>query len=198
MLITRIEPGKNKRYRVYGEDTFLFALYGKELKRYQIEEDTELRDSVISTIIEEVIFKRAKERALYLLERRPLTVFMLESKLRENDYPDEVIARTIQFMEDYHYLDDEDYLRMYVKSYGGKKSKKQMMYELLRKGIHKEQIDTYFEDNEYLEQESLRRLFDKYTKGKDMNNPVVRQKVFRYFYGKGFDTSLIETCLRHL
>ena len=198
MLITRIEPGRNKRYRVYGEDAFLFALYGKELKRYRIEENMELPKSVIAVITDELVYKRAKERALYLLERRPLTVSMLCSKLREGDYPDEIIARTIQFLESYHYLDDKDYVRMYVENYGRKKSKKQMMYELQRKGVCKEYIDTYFEEHEYSEQNSLMRQFDRYTKGKDLNDPLVRQKVFRYFYGKGFDSSLIETCLRHL
>lgn len=198
MQITRIEAGKNKRYRVYGEDTFLFALYGKELKRYRIEENMELADSIISSITEEVVYKRAKERALYLLERRPLTVSMLCSKLREGDYSDDIIARTIQFLEDYHYLDDEDYVRMYVETYGRKKSKKQMMYELRYKGVRKEHIDAYFEEHEYSEQNSLMRQFDKYIKGKDLEDPLVRQKVFRYFYGKGFDSSLIETCLRQL
>ena len=198
MLITRIEAGRNKRYRVYGEDTFLFALYGKELKRYRIEENMELPESVIAVITDELIYKRAKERALYLLERRPLTASMLCSKLREGDYSDEIIARTIHFLEDYHYLDDKDYVRMYVEAYGRKKSKKQMMYELQRKGVCKEHIDTYFEEHEYLEKNGLMRQFDKYTKGKDLKDPLVRQKVYRYFYGKGFETSLIEACLRHL
>lgn len=198
MLITRIEAGRNKKYRVYGEDTFLFALYGKELKRYRIEENTDISASVISSITEEVVCKRAKERALYLLERRPLTVSMLYSKLRESDYPDEVIERTIQFLEDYHYLDDKDYVRMYVETYGSKKSKRQMFCELQRKGICKEDINAYFDEHEYSEQNTLMSQFDKYTRGKDLEDPLVRQKVFRYFYGKGFDSSLIETCLRHL
>ena len=198
MMITRIEPGRNKRYRVYGEDTFLFALYGKELKRYQIEENVELSEPMIASIMDEVVYKRAKERALYLLERSPLTVSMLYSKLRDGDYSDETIAQTIQFLEDYHYLDDKDYVRMYVEAYGRKKSKKQMMFELQRKGVRKEYIDAYFDEHEYSEQSSLMRQFDKYTKGKDLEDPLVRQKVFRYFYGKGFDSSLIEACLRHV
>ena len=193
MLITRIEPGRNKRYRIYGDNTFLFALYAKELKRYRIEEDAELPDSVISSITEDVIYKRAKERALYLLERGPLTVSMLRSKLRGNDYTDEVIARTIQFLEKYHYLDDGNYIRMYVETYGIKKSKKQMIYELLHKGIDKNQISAYFDEHEYSEQTCLLRQFDKYTRGKDLESPQVRQKVYRYFYGKGFDIALIDS-----
>lgn len=195
MLITKIEPGKNEKYRIFGEDIFLFALYGKELKQYGFEENREVPASVISAITEELIYKRGKERALYLLERRPLTVSMLSDKLRDNDYSNDIIARIIHFLETYHYLDDEDYVRMYVETYGNRKSKKQIIFDLLRKGISKNTIDAYFEEHEYSEQASLLRQFDKYTRGKDLNDPIIRQKVFRYFYRKGFETSLIQSVL---
>ncbi len=192
MLITRIEKSKNKRYRVYGDDTFLFSLYGKELKRYGIEEKAELSEDVIEAIREEILVKRARERALYLLERRPMTVYMLRTKLRDNDYTEDVIHRTIQFLEEYHYLDDAEYVRMYVAAYAHKKSRRQMEYELLRKGVDRESIQAFFDEYEFSEQECLLRQFEKYTKGKNLQDPIVRQKVFRYFYSKGFDVSVLE------
>ena len=192
MLITRIEKSKNKRYRIYGDDTFLFSLYGKELKRYGIEEKTELAEDVIVAIKEEILVKRARERALYLLERRPMTVCMLRAKLCDNDCPEEVIERTVQFLEQYHYLDDAEYVRMYVETYSHKKSRRQMEYELLRKGVDKENIRVFFDEYEFSEQECLLRQFEKYTKGKNLQDPVVRQKVFRYFYSRGFDVSVLE------
>lgn len=196
MLITKIEPGKNKRFRVFGEDTFLFALYGKELKHYHIEENMMLDDAIISSILDEIIYKRAKERALYLLERRPLTLFLLRDKLRKNDYPEEVINKVIQFLENYHYLDDEDYVRMYVAAYGNRKSKQQMVYDLVRKGISKTSIDSFFEQTDYSEQTCFEEQFQRYIRGKDLEDRMVRQKVFRYFYGKGFAVSLIESMLK--
>ena len=192
MLITRIEKSKNKRYRIYGEDTFLFSLYGKELKRYGIEEDKELDEDAIEVIREEILVKRARERALYLLERRPMTVSMLHARLRGNDYTEDVIDRTIQFLKTYHYLDDAEYVRMYVETSAHKKSRRQMEYELLRRGVDKESIQGFFDEYEFSEQECLLRQFEKYTKGKNLQDPVVRQKVFRYFYSKGFDVSVLE------
>lgn len=197
MLITKIESGKNKRYRVFGDDTFLFALYKNELKRYQIEENVIIEDSVISSILDEIIYKRAKERALYLLERRPLTVSMLRGKLRYHDYPEQVVEKVIQFLEKYHYLDDMEYIRMYAGTYSDKKSKKQIIYDLMCKGISKSLIEIYFEENAYSEQKGFEKQFERYVRGKDLGNLAVRQKVFRYFYGKGFAVSLIETALRN-
>lgn len=196
MLITKIEPGRNKRYRVFGDDTFLFALYKKELKYYHIEENVMLDESIISSILDEIIYKRAKERALYLLEQKPWTVALLQNKLRENDYPEAVINRVIQFLETYHYLDDENYIRMYVAAYSSKKSKKQIVYDLVRKGISKNYIDSYFEGADYSEQPGFEKQFQRYTRGKDLEDRLVRQKVFRYFYWKGFAVSLIESMLK--
>lgn len=196
MLITKIESGKNKRYRVFGDDTYLFALYRNELKHYQIEENAMIEDSVISSILDEIIYKRAKERALYLLEKRPLTVSGLRDKLRYHDYPEAVVEKVIAFLEQYHYLDDMDYVRMYTGSYSSKKSKKKIVYDLMRKGISKSLIDIYFEENEYSEQEGFEKQFERYVRGKDLGDLAIRQKVFRYFYGKGFTVSMIETALR--
>ncbi len=192
MLITNLEKGRGDKYRVYGEHTFLFALYGKELKKYGIEAGRELSDEHISIIQKEVLMKRARERALYMLERRPMTVAMMRDRLRNSDYTDEVILATIQFLEDYHYLDDGEYIRMYVESYKDKKSRRQIEYELMRKGADREMVRDFFEKHEFSEQASLLRQFRKYTRGKDLQNPVIRQKVYRYFYSKGFDYAAVE------
>lgn len=196
MLITKIEPGKNKRYRVFGDDTFLFALYGKDLKRYHIEENEVIDDLIISSIMDEIIYKRAKERALYLLERRPFTISMMKVKLRENDYPDGIVDRVIQFLQKYHYLDDEDYIRMYVADYGCKKSKRQLVYDLTQKGISKAAIELFLEEVNYSEQAGFEKQFQRYIQGKDLEDRAVRQKIFRYFYGKGFSFSMIEEVMK--
>lgn len=196
MLITRIEQGKSKRFLIYCEDLFLFALYPKEIRQFHIEEGSYLDDSIISSIKDEIIFKRAKERALYLLERKPMTQKGLWDKLTTGEYPSDIIERVISFLQEYHYLDDSLYVHLYVETYGDKKSGKQIRYNLMQKGISKDLIDDYFETHVYTDEVSFSRLFEKYIKNKDLSDYRVRQKVFRYFYGKGFSSSLIESYIR--
>lgn len=123
MVVTRIEQGNGKKHRVYVDEVFFFSLYYKELKQFHIQEGGEISQDVITCILDTVIYKRAKERALFLLERKPLSVHMLRDKLKDNDYPLDIIDKVISFLERYHYLDDEEYVRMYVASYSGKKVK---------------------------------------------------------------------------
>ena len=184
MHITGIKAGKNKRYLVYGDEQFLFSLYGRELKKYHIREEDEIEDTLIQFVLQEVVFKRAKERALFLLERRPFSTCMLREKLNQSDYPETVVEQVILFLQQYHYLDDAEYVS------------KQIVYDLVRKGISKDIIDLYFEESEYSERECFEKQFEKYTKGRDLEDRMVKQKIFRYFYGKGFQISLIEEALK--
>lgn len=195
MYITKIEPGKGKRYKVFGDDEFLFALYGKELKRYHILEHANIENDVVEAILRNVVYKRAKERALYLLEQRPLSVSMLKNKLKDNDYPSAIIDEVVAFLEKYHYLDDKEYISLYIETYSIKKSKKQMVYDLLQKGVSRDLIDGYFEDNDYSERGLCKKQMERYLRGKDIEDKIIRQKLFRYLYGKGFSSTLIQDLL---
>lgn len=196
MLITRIEQGKGKRYKVYSDSDFLFSLYGRELKEYHIAENVEVSESIIAEILEDIIYKRARERALYLLESRPYTCSMMRDKLVSGDYPAEIADQVISFLQKYHYLDDMAYIRMYVEAYSKSKSKKQIQFDLQKKKIAKNLIDEYMSLQNYSEEECFRKQFERYTRGKDIRDRSVRQKVFRYFYGKGFSYHLIEEYMR--
>lgn len=196
MQITRIEEGKGKKYKVFGDEIFLFSLYKKELKKYGIAENTEIDDNLIEDIEENCILKRAKERALYLLEYKPYSISMMREKLYNGEYSKKIIEKVILFLKEYHYLDDKDYIRMYIGTYSVRKSRKQLTCDLLRKGISKELINNCFEQLEYSEQECFEKEFERYVRGKDLEDWKVRQKVFRYFLGKGFSISLIEDSLK--
>ena len=196
MQITRIEEGKGRKYKVFGDEIFLFSLYKKELKKYGIAENTEIDDNLIEDIEENCILKRAKERALYLLEYKPYSISMMREKLYNGEYSKKIIEKVILFLKEYHYLDDKDYIRMYIGTYSVRKSRKQLTCDLLRKGISKELINNCFEQLEYSEQECFEKEFERYVRGKDLEDWKVRQKVFRYFLGKGFSISLIEDSLK--
>lgn len=191
MTICRIEPGRNKRYKIYGDGEYLFSLYKSELRTYRIKEDTDISEDIIREIYEKVIYKRAKERALYLVEKRILSTRMLRDKLHENEYSESIINRVVVFLEEYGYLNDTEFVHMYVNTYSRKKSRKQLRYGLIQKGISKELIDDFFENNDYAEEDCFNMQFECYIKNKNLSDPLIRQKVFRYFYGKGFTSAMI-------
>ena len=75
MRITRIEQiqGGRGRARIFLDDAFAFVLYKKECKEYGITEGGELSGEAYASIVEELLPKRARLRAMHLLEKRPYT-----------------------------------------------------------------------------------------------------------------------------
>ena len=69
MTVTKIEAVSNSKnqYKIYVDEQFAFVLYKGELSRYHIKAGEDIGENVYREIYDEVIVKRAKLRALNLL-----------------------------------------------------------------------------------------------------------------------------------
>ena len=67
MVVTKVEAVTKTKYKVYIDGQFAFILYKGELSRFHIAEDQELSQEIYEKIRTEVILKRAKLRAMHLL-----------------------------------------------------------------------------------------------------------------------------------
>ncbi len=197
MIISKVCKGTGKKYKVYSQEGYLFSLYFNELKKYGIEEGKDISNIIIDDLLDNTLFKRGKERALYLLEHKPYTVYSMKRKLISVGCPEVVTDKIICFLIDYNYLNDNDYVSMYVNCYSHNKSRRQMEIALISKGVEKKIITEYFERNEHSDQDCFVQQYNKYIKGKDIGDPIIRNKVFRHFYSKGFSAELINNTMRN-
>ena len=69
MVITRIEPIAKTKCKIYTDEGISFVLYNKEVSRYHLAEDEELPEKISREIVEEILMKRAKLRAMHLLQK---------------------------------------------------------------------------------------------------------------------------------
>ena len=108
------------------------------------------------------LIKRAKHRALYLLERADRTEQELRSKLERN-YEPEIVEEAIAYVRQYHYIDDKRYAANYLGGRGKLKSRRQVEQELLyKKGIAKDVLEEVFsEADPQDERELIRRWMGK-------------------------------------
>ena len=67
MIVTKVELVSKNRYKVEVDGEFAFVLYRRELSHYQIREECEVSEESFEQIKKEVIIKRAKLRAMHLL-----------------------------------------------------------------------------------------------------------------------------------
>ena len=123
--------------------------------------------------------KRARHRALYILERSDRTEQELRAKL-ERSYKPEAVEDAVAYVKKYHYLDDMRYAVNYLNSRGRVKSRRQVEQELLyKKGISKEILEeARLEAEPQDEREQIRRWMEK----KQIQPETASQEELRKFY----------------
>lgn len=196
MIVTDITEASKSKYKVFIDGEFSFVLYKGELRSLGIKKDREITEEVYREITGEILPKRAKLRAMHLLEKRPYTEAELSRKLRDNQYSEDMIRIAIDYVKSYGYVDDEAYAMQYINTYADTKTIRQIEQKLLEKGIKKLVIENAFQQQRELgeapdERAMIERLLEK--KGYDAENADIkeRQKLARFLFGKGFGSDLI-------
>lgn len=198
MTVTEIRPVTKQKYQIEVEGHSPFALYKGEVFRYHIEKDREISPEIYREIIEEVLTKRAKLRALHLLEQGDRTKKDLEEKLLKNGYPPEAAEAALAYVESFHYIDDKRYALSYIQNQSGRKGRARIQMELRRKGVPQEYIDQAFQE---MEEETdteavIRELVQKKRRGQGPMDEKEKQKLYGFLLRRGFSTSDILSVLR--
>lgn len=186
MQVTSIVPLDKQRSKVFLDEEQVFVLYRGEQKRYQIEEGNELSEEQYNRILEEILLKRGKERALYYLKDRDRTEYEIRKKLKEGFYPQQVVDQIINFLTEYHFLDDLDLGRRYIETYGNQRSRKRLEFDLLKKGLKQEQIRMLLEDCEVCEDRQIRAFLQKKGYMPESTTPKDKAKLVAALARKGF------------
>ncbi len=201
MKVTRIEALSSNRSRVYLEDASAFVLYKGELRRFRVREGEELAEQDCRRILGEVLPRRAKLRAMGLLQKREYTVEELRRKLKQGFYPEDVIEEALSYVASYRYTDDLRYAEDYITSQADKKSRRRIEQDLMAKGIDREtlleawqrwQDKGGFQD----EQEQIRKLLCKRQYDPEKADVRERQKTYAFLMRRGFSQEAVSRALR--
>lgn len=198
MIVTAIEAGENKKYKVYLNDELAFELYKSEIKSCNLVKGMELEEELYHKILHEIVGKRAKKRAMHILEKRDKTEQQLRDKLLENGYPLQVVEDAIDYVKSYGYIDDVSYAQRYIEYRYKSKSRKQLKMELYAKGISNEIITEVFEDMEDGETETIRALILKKSREPGLLGQEEQRKLKMFLMRKGFAYSEIEKVFSQL
>ena len=201
MRITEIVPVTKAKYRVVTDEQLAFMLYKGELSRYRLKENGELPAETFQEIFKEILVKRAKLRAMHLLTRMDYTEAELEKKLMKGEYTPQAVKIAMDYVRSYHYLDDERYVTRYLSTYQGRKSRRQMQFELERKGIPRELIrrgQEAMEDEEGCADETdmIRQLLEKRCRNPKEADEKEKRRHYGYLMRRGFTSSEIQSVFR--
>ncbi|MDE6312773.1 MAG: recombination regulator RecX [Lachnospiraceae bacterium] len=198
MIVTDIIYTENKKYLVYLNDAPKFELYKSEIKSCLIEKGQDLSYEQQKYILENVIGKRAKKRAMHILEKHDKTERQLRDKLLENRYPQECIDLAVDYVKSYGYIDDRAYAERYVQYRSSTKSKKKLKQELMGKGISNEIVNEVLEKEEVEESAAIEKLILKKTSVPWELSKEAREKLIMSLMRKGFAYRDIDAVFRKL
>jgi len=195
-LVTEIVEINKKKRRIYINYNSAFSLYIGEMIKYKIKKDLPISNENYDEIVNVILPKRAKLRAMNLLKDRDLTEHVLRGKLKEGYYPEDSISIAIEYVKNYGYIDDRRYAQNYVIFKSVSKSRYQIKNFLLQKGVDKNLIaevcDEYYANSENSEKDLIEKLILK--RKIDIIN-ITREdkaKLFGYLTRRGFQIELIK------
>lgn len=188
MTVTKIEPVTKTKYKVEIDGQFAFVLYKGELSRYHVREGHEIPEEDYGKIRGEVLVKRAKLRAMHLLEAMGRTEAQLREKLKQGGYPEDIIEEALSYVKSFGYVDDLDYARNFIDSRKEKKSRREIKMLLAGKGVPEEEIERAME--ECYEKETAALAIEKLMRKRhyipEEASYEESQKFMAYLMRKGF------------
>ena len=197
MRRVRIEPVTKTRFRIYLDGQFAFVLYKSELVSCKVKDGEEISDEQVEVILKGIILKRAKQKALSLLQSMDRTKSELRERLLRQDFPEKIADEAVRYVESFGYVDDRRYAESFILSRKGRKSRREIYAELSGKKIDGEIVDEMMERcyEESDSGEALRHLLRKKHYDPSRASVEEKQKLYAYLARKGFSYGEIKKAL---
>lgn len=201
MRITAVTRQKKRENRlsVYIDDKFAFGMTEVDALYYHIKEGDEITEEQYNNILNELVYAKARDKAVKLLGISPRSEKELYSRLNR-DYSDEICQNVISMLKSYGYINDADYAAAYVndsfkyKGWGSRKIKA----ELRAKGVDETAADTALQNAELDEESRAKELLKKRLKGCTTPDIKEKNKQYRYLLGRGFSYDTIKAAFAAL
>lgn len=199
MIITKIEKQKNnnKRYSIFIDNEFAFGIDEIDLLYYKLKENEPLDNEKYEYILNKLLLKRAKDKALKYLGYKIRSKNQVIKKLQEYEFPSNVIDKVIRVLEKYNYINDEDFAKAFIKDKLNLKGHGvfKISYDLKMLGVDEEIFKKYLYDDEFINEEEkakdllLKKLGNKNIEDLDYKE---KQKIYAYLARRGFSYDSIK------
>lgn len=189
--------GRKRRLRFDNADDCI--VYLSEIRGLALEEGREISIQTYQYLIRDVIGKRAKKRALHLLEQMDRTEQQLREKLLTSGYPQICVDSAIDYVKSFHYLDDRRYAQNFTRYRKENLSRMQIQQKLMTKGVARDLIADAIE-SEYDTDESLhiRKILEKKHFSAEKADDGEFRRVYNYLMRRGFRSTDILEEMKHI
>lgn len=197
--ITELSLYKGDTYKLELESGQTFFLNCALVADYDLHEGGEMDADLLEKLQHADKLRKAKKRALYLLGSRMYCWNELYKKLLPT-YGEEASKAAADAMQEYGYIDDEDYARklaqrlIHGKRYGMGKTRWEMQRRGLDRNLIEDVLAEYSDDD--IDGEIMHLLETKYAE--KLSDPDDRRRTMAALARRGYGWSQVKRCVERL
>lgn len=143
--------------------------------------------------------KKAAEKAMNLLLQQDRTKKELQDRLYRAGFSEKAAEYAMNYVMGFGYIDDLRYATNYISFHGGSRSRKELRYKLMNKGVPPEIIaEAFLEYEDEDEQTALRHILRKRLKGRRLSDMDYKEKnkITAYLGRKGYPLPAIRYIMK--
>lgn len=196
MIINEVKRDKKHCFKVCLDSGKTVFIDLDVCSEYGIKSGMELDGDKLCEIIRRSDFVRAKERALWYLDRTDHSERALYDKLTKAGFAKESCAAVLAWLKEYGMIDDRRYAEHLAQRYSeANVSQREAYQKLLVKGIPRELAREATQETEFDEQAQIRAVIEKKYRNKLGDRESV-QKVYAALIRKGFSFGAVRNELK--
>ncbi len=182
--ITAQVKDKN-RVNIYVDEEFFRGVSIEIVYKFSLKVGKEVQASKLNEIISIAEEEEALNKALTYITKYSKTKKQLKDYLFKKEYGAQTVYAVIDKLKKYNYLNDVDFARKFIECNSKKQGRKLLEYNLMMKGVCKQDIETAFSSMEIDSGAKAFELAQKHIKNKEKTYENV-QKTYKYLISKGF------------
>ena len=136
MIITKLEKMQGSRWKVEVDGEYWNILDAEIIVQFHLKQGVSVEEETLEKALSAAEYRRARERALYLLDRKDYGSWEIERKLSQNVSP-ETARKVVERLQELGLINDEEYARKLARHYilQKKQGPRRAVLELRKRGI---------------------------------------------------------------
>ena len=203
MKITALSQQKNKTYyNLFADGDYFCSVNDELMLIHQLHVGKEIDGDYLLVIKNEATLRKAFHMSLRYLSFKMRTELEIENYLSGKEFEESIIVATINKLKEYKYIDDENYILLYIRSKISEgHSKRKIQYSLFKKGLEEDRIILHL-NNHYPKDIELTYLETQIAKLNEKNKGLPYRdrvsKINQSFVRKGYDHEDIVTVMNQI
>lgn len=202
--ITKIEVQKRNKNRVniYVDHEYAFSLDSELVYKEGLKTNESINIEKVEEIAKKDNYLKCKNAALRIVEKTYKSEKELKDKLLLKGYDKDSIEKSIEFLKEYGFINDNNFAKLYIKDKNRTQGKSKIKYDLIKKGISEDIIESSIsnidEDDERDNAYNIAiKKYNVIAKRED-DKYKLSQKLFRFLLSKGYSYDTVSYVVRKI